>query len=129
VTSAAFHVDQPFARVPGGIGAYVRGLVPALAAAEPGLDLTLFHARFDEQPEAWMRDLPRVQLRQRIRTLYPSWVRVDPTSVKDLAAAISAVLDDDAARARMTEAGLPQAAKFSWEPTAGETLDAYREAA
>jgi glycosyltransferase involved in cell wall biosynthesis len=73
VTSVAFHVDQPFARVPGGIGAYVRGLVPSLAASEPGLDLTLFHARFDEQPEAWMRDFPRVQLRQRIRTLYPSW--------------------------------------------------------
>ena len=73
MTSVAFHVDQPFARVPGGIGAYVRGLVPALAAAEPGLDLTLFHARFDEQPEVWMRDFPRVQLRQRIRTLYPSW--------------------------------------------------------
>jgi glycosyltransferase involved in cell wall biosynthesis len=73
VTSVAFHVDQPFARVPGGIGAYVRGLVPALTEADPELDLTLFHARFDERPEAWMTDLPRVQLRQRIGTLYPSW--------------------------------------------------------
>jgi hypothetical protein len=40
VTSVAFHVDQPFARVPGDIGAYVRGPVPALAAAEPGWERT-----------------------------------------------------------------------------------------
>jgi glycosyltransferase involved in cell wall biosynthesis len=73
VTSVAFHVDQPFARVPGGIGAYVRGLVPALATADPDLDLTLFHARFDRPPDAWMTGFPRIELRQGIRTLYPSW--------------------------------------------------------
>jgi glycosyltransferase involved in cell wall biosynthesis len=83
VTSVAFHADQPFARVPGGIGAYVRGLVPALTAADPDLDLTLFHARFDQQPEAWMRDFPRVQLRHRIRTLYPSWALLGRPALPD----------------------------------------------
>jgi glycosyltransferase involved in cell wall biosynthesis len=73
VTSVAFHVDQPFARVPGGIGTYVRELVPALAAADPDLQVTLFHARSDRSPERWMVRFPRVRLAQGIRTLYPSW--------------------------------------------------------
>jgi glycosyltransferase involved in cell wall biosynthesis len=73
VTSVAIHVDQPFFRVPGGIGTYVRHLVPALAEVEPTLDLLLFHARFDRPPEAWMTRWPRVALPRGIRTLYPSW--------------------------------------------------------
>jgi glycosyltransferase involved in cell wall biosynthesis len=73
VTSVAFHVDQPFARVPGGIGTYVRELVPALVAADHELDVTLFHARFDRSPEAWMTRFPRMGLPRRIRTLYPTW--------------------------------------------------------
>jgi glycosyltransferase involved in cell wall biosynthesis len=73
VTSVAIHVDQPFFRVPGGIGTYVRELIPALAAADSSLDLVLFHARFARPPEAWMTPWPRVALPQGIRTLYPSW--------------------------------------------------------
>jgi len=46
VTSVAFHVDQLFFDAPGGIGTYVRNLAPALARADPSLDLKLFHARF-----------------------------------------------------------------------------------
>ena len=77
MTSVAFHVDQQFARVPGGIGTYVRELVPALVAADHELDVTLFHARFDRSPETWMTRFPRVRLPQRIRTLYPSWALLD----------------------------------------------------
>ncbi len=88
MTSLAFHVDQLFYPVPGGIGTYVRRLVPALAEAEPSLRITLFHARFErpgrgtspaparghrEAPEAWMRDLWTEELPQGIRTLYPAW--------------------------------------------------------
>jgi glycosyltransferase involved in cell wall biosynthesis len=73
VTRVAFHVDQVFYRVPGGIGTYVRELVPALRSVDPNLEVTLFHARFDRRPEAWMRELPVVELRQRIRVLYPAW--------------------------------------------------------
>jgi glycosyltransferase involved in cell wall biosynthesis len=73
VTSVAFHVDQPFSRVPGGMGTYVRELVPAIAALDPELDLTLFHSRFARAPETWMTRFRRVALPQRIRTLYPSW--------------------------------------------------------
>jgi len=42
----AVQVDQLFFQVPGGIGTYIRNLVPAMAAREPSLALTLFHARF-----------------------------------------------------------------------------------
>ena len=73
MTRVAFHVDQVFYRVPGGIGTYVRELVPALRSVDPNLEVTLFHARFDRRPEAWMRELPVVELRQRIRVLYPAW--------------------------------------------------------
>jgi glycosyltransferase involved in cell wall biosynthesis len=75
VTSVAILVDQVYARVPGGIGTYVRELVPALAAADPGLHITLFHARFDRPgpTEPWMRGFEVRGLRQGIRTLYPSW--------------------------------------------------------
>ena len=65
MTSVAFHVDQLFSPSPGGIGTYVRRLVPALAAHDPSLDVKLFHARFEgAAPERWMRkfwveELPR----------------------------------------------------------------------
>jgi glycosyltransferase involved in cell wall biosynthesis len=74
VTSVAFHVDQLFYRVPGGIGTYIRELVPALRAADPTVDITLFHARFDRPPpEPWMAAFPVKDLHQRMRALYPSW--------------------------------------------------------
>ena len=75
MTSLAFHVDQLFYPAPGGIGTYVRRLVPALAEADPGLEIRLFHARFDrpEPPDPLTRAIPSVALKQGIRTLYPGW--------------------------------------------------------
>jgi len=87
VTSLAVHVDQLFYPTPGGIGTYVRNLVPALRAADPELDIALFHARFgtgppgraDRPPDLaepterltkafWTEEIPG-----RITTLYPRW--------------------------------------------------------
>jgi glycosyltransferase involved in cell wall biosynthesis len=76
VTSVAFQVDQLFFQVPGGIGAYVRNLGPALVRQDPSLELTLFHARFgsgSRAPERWMRDLWVEELPGSIRSLYPRW--------------------------------------------------------
>ncbi|HZD18588.1 MAG TPA: glycosyltransferase family 1 protein [Actinomycetota bacterium] len=75
MTRVALHADQPFFQAPGGIGTYVRNLVPALAHRDPALEITLFHARFPsaEPPERWMRDFPLETLHWTIRTLYPRW--------------------------------------------------------
>ena len=35
MTSVAFHIDQLYFSAPGGIGTYVRNLVPALAHQDP----------------------------------------------------------------------------------------------
>jgi glycosyltransferase involved in cell wall biosynthesis len=70
VTSVAFHADQLFFRVPGGIGTYVRELLPALRAADPSLELLAFHAAFDAPEDLGERT---VRLRSGIRRLYPSW--------------------------------------------------------
>jgi glycosyltransferase involved in cell wall biosynthesis len=71
----AFHVDQLFFPAPGGIGTYVRNLLPAMTARDPSLQVMLFHARFatPEPPERWMRDLRVEELPQTIRSLYPRW--------------------------------------------------------
>jgi len=75
VTSVAFHIDQLYFPAPGGIGTYVRNLVPALARRDPGLVIKLFHARFParEPPEGWIRDFPVEELPASIRSLYPRW--------------------------------------------------------
>ena len=76
MTTVAVQVDPLFFHVPGGVGAYIRRLVPALAAGDPGLDITLFHARFPHAPnvsEPWMQGYPRKELTYRTRTLYPGW--------------------------------------------------------
>jgi glycosyltransferase involved in cell wall biosynthesis len=75
VTRVAVHVDQVWFPAPGGIGTYVRNLVPALSRADPGLDLTLFHARFGttEVPERWIREFWVEELPGSIRSLYPRW--------------------------------------------------------
>src|SRR3989442_6154174 len=74
VTSLGLLVDQLFSPAPGGMGTYVRELVPALSRAEPSLEVTLFHARFGtEAPEAWMQRYAVEGLPWPIRRLYPSW--------------------------------------------------------
>lgn len=76
MTSVAFHVDQLWFTAPGGIGTYVRNLVPALARQDPSLELKLFHARFGPdapQPERWIRDFWMEELDAGIRSLYPRW--------------------------------------------------------
>lgn len=74
VTSVALLADQLFASVPGGVGAYVRELLPALREADPTIELTAFHARHD-RPEALaeLDGIPQVELSRGIRSLYPSW--------------------------------------------------------
>jgi glycosyltransferase involved in cell wall biosynthesis len=74
VTSVAFHVDPVFFQTPGGTGTYIRQLVPALLRQDPGLDVKLFQARFEEaSPERWMRSLWVEELPHGIRWLYPRW--------------------------------------------------------
>ncbi len=74
MTSLAFLIDQLFFQAPGGMGTYVRELVPALSRSEPSLEIALFHSRFEARPqESWMDRYPRVELPSSIRRLYPSW--------------------------------------------------------
>jgi glycosyltransferase involved in cell wall biosynthesis len=74
VTSLSFLIDQLLSPTPGGMGTYVRELVPALSRAEPSLEITLFHSRFEgAAPEEWTRRYPTIELRSSIRRLYPGW--------------------------------------------------------
>ena len=52
---------------------------------------------------------------------------VDPTSVDELAEALSRVLGDEALRARLIAAGLARAAEFTWGRAAARTADVYRQ--
>jgi glycosyltransferase involved in cell wall biosynthesis len=69
----ALHVDQLFFAVPGGVGTYIRNLVPALAGRDPSLEVTLFHARFDGSAEPWMDAFAEEEIDGSIRSLYPRW--------------------------------------------------------
>jgi glycosyltransferase involved in cell wall biosynthesis len=71
----AAHVDQVFFDVPGGVGTYVRNLIPALATRDPSLEIRLFHARFEPapEPEPWMTAFPVEEVQASIRSLYPRW--------------------------------------------------------
>ena len=71
----ALHVDQLFFTVPGGVGTYIRNLVPALADRDPSLEMMLFHARFDPPvpAEPWMDAFVREEVPGSIRSLYPRW--------------------------------------------------------
>lgn len=74
MTSVGVHVDQLFYQAPGGIGTYIRELVPAMADADPSLRVTLFHADFPSAPpEPWMDRFHTVTLPGSIRRLYPFW--------------------------------------------------------
>lgn len=50
---------------------------------------------------------------------------VDPTSLEELSAAIGRVLENQELRNQLRARGLEQAARFSWERTARETLSVY----
>ncbi|MEK9155671.1 MAG: glycosyltransferase family 1 protein [Patescibacteria group bacterium] len=50
----------------------------------------------------------------------------DPYNVKDIAAAMERIVADSDLRARLAEAGLVQAARYSWAKTARETLGVYK---
>jgi glycosyltransferase involved in cell wall biosynthesis len=52
---------------------------------------------------------------------------VDPLDVNELARTIVELLDDENKRQMLAAAGLEHAAKFSWEKTAHQTLDLYRQ--
>ncbi|MCA1727288.1 MAG: glycosyltransferase family 4 protein [Actinobacteria bacterium] len=82
MTTVAFQADQLFFSAPGGIGTYIRELVPAMMQADPSLDLTLFHATFPQgTPEAWMHTLPLQSLPHPISRLYPLWDTVGRPSL------------------------------------------------
>lgn len=76
VITVAIHVDQLWFAAPGGIGTYVRHLVPALARCDPELRIVPFRARFgtDREPhEPWLADHDVEELRWSIGALYPAW--------------------------------------------------------
>ncbi len=50
----------------------------------------------------------------------------DPESMGAIAAALERLLDDEALRARLREAGVLQAGRFTWEQTAALTVESYR---
>ncbi|MBS1187392.1 MAG: glycosyltransferase [Burkholderiaceae bacterium] len=53
-------------------------------------------------------------------------LEIDPLSVADIGAAMQALAQDDALRARCIEGGRKRAATLSWETTASRTADVYR---
>jgi glycosyltransferase involved in cell wall biosynthesis len=52
----------------------------------------------------------------------------DPLDVRDMAAKISAVIDNESLRSQFIKKGKAQAAKYSWPRLAGQTLDIYEKA-
>jgi glycosyltransferase involved in cell wall biosynthesis len=55
-------------------------------------------------------------------------VLVDPANDAALAESLDSILTDDDLAASLRQAGLAQAARFSWERLARETLAVYEEA-
>jgi glycosyltransferase involved in cell wall biosynthesis len=53
-------------------------------------------------------------------------IPVDPLSVGGLAEALERVLTDPGLAARLREAGLRRAGRFSWDQSARLTLDVYK---
>jgi glycosyltransferase involved in cell wall biosynthesis len=52
---------------------------------------------------------------------------VDPEEPDSIAQALTRVLTEETLRGRMQEQGLAQAARFTWEKAARETLDVYHK--
>jgi len=61
--------------------------------------------------------------------LGPAGILVAPTDAEALAAAMGRIVDDEALRRQLQEAGLAQARQFSWERCARETAAVYRSVA
>jgi glycosyltransferase involved in cell wall biosynthesis len=88
----AFHVDQLWSRVPGGVGTYVLQMLSALPAEDHATELVPFHARMGHAPSI---AIPASQgrlgeeLTGSTRTLYPSWALLGrpplPSSLSDCA--------------------------------------------
>jgi glycosyltransferase involved in cell wall biosynthesis len=55
-------------------------------------------------------------------------LRVDPADVAGLAAALGSVVTDAAQAARLREAGIVRARRFSWPESARALIEAYTEA-
>jgi glycosyltransferase involved in cell wall biosynthesis len=55
-----------------------------------------------------------------------AWL-VNPADIGELASSMTAILGDPALAARMRDAGIRQAARFSWAQTASATVEVYRE--
>jgi glycosyltransferase involved in cell wall biosynthesis len=51
----------------------------------------------------------------------------DPLNVEEMAGQIARVLRDEPLRRQLSDRGLQQAARFSWDRTARETLAAFRD--
>ncbi len=78
----AAHVDQLFFTVPGGVGTYIRNLVPALAGRDPSLEVrSSTRGSRPSAPEPWMDGFAEEEVTGSIRSLYPRWnLRRDPRS-------------------------------------------------
>jgi glycosyltransferase involved in cell wall biosynthesis len=75
MTSVALHVDQLWLSTPGGIGTYVRELVPAMERVDDPEALMLFRSRWSEggPPAEWLEHRRVVVLPATMRSLYPRW--------------------------------------------------------
>ncbi|HEV8563507.1 MAG TPA: glycosyltransferase family 1 protein [Actinomycetota bacterium] len=75
MTSVAFHIDQLWFAAPGGIGTYVRELVPAIERVDDPRALTLFRTRWSAggPPAEWLDGRRVVELPGTMRSLYPRW--------------------------------------------------------
>ena len=75
MTSVAFHIDQLWFSAPGGIGTYVRELVPAMERVDDPRALTLFRTRWTAGGPApeWLDGRRVVVLPGTLRSLYLRW--------------------------------------------------------
>ena len=104
--------------------------LPALYSAASVLVTPSFYEGFGLPPlEAMACGTPAVVANQASlpEVVGEAGLLIDPDDAEDIAQTITRVLTDQPLRARMREDGLAQAARFSWERTARETLDVYRQ--
>ena len=59
----------------------------------------------------------------------PAAFQLDPSDTKHIAAPILRLCTEESSNDEMIERGFTQVEKFTWEKTAAETLQAYRDAA